>query len=86
MKNFWSAEPTLILAFVSAGTALAMGFGLNITKEQAALIQTFVITMLALINRSQVTSPQTLQAMTPQTLKEAQATSKPAQEVVKKLP
>jgi len=86
MKSLWSAEPTLILAVVSAGVALAMGFGLNITKEQAALIQTFVITVLALINRSQVTSPMSLQNLAPQTLKEAQQTSEPAKDVVKKLP
>jgi hypothetical protein len=86
MKNLWSAEPTVILAVISAGFALAMGFGLPITKEQAALVQTFVIAVLALFNRSQVTSPASLQALTPQTLKEAQDTSKPAQEVVKKLP
>ncbi len=86
MNNLWKTEPTLILAVVSAGVALAMGFGLNITKEQAALIQTFVITVLALLNRSQVTSPASLQALTPQTLAEAQQTSAPAKDVVKKLP
>jgi hypothetical protein len=86
MKNLWSAEPTAVLAVVSAGIALAMGFGLNVTKEQAALIQTFVITVLALINRSQVTSPTTLQNMTPQSLAKAQATSEPVKDVVKKLP
>lgn len=86
MTNFWKSEPTLILAVVSSGVALAMGFGLNITKEQAALIQTFVITVLALINRAQVTSPATLATLTPATLAEAQQTSTPAKDVVKKLP
>jgi hypothetical protein len=86
MTSLWHAEPTLILGVVSAGVALAVGFGLNVTTQQAALIQTFVIAVLALINRSQVTSATTLQAMTPQTLAVAQGTPEPVKDVVKKLP
>lgn len=86
MKNLWSAEPTLVLAFVSACVSLGIGFGLHVSTEQAALIQTVVIAGLALINRSQVTSPATLQALPPQTLAAAQQTPTPVQEVVKKLP
>ena len=42
--------------------------------------------VLGLINRSQVTSPATLQAMTPKTLADAQDASAPVKETVRKLP
>jgi hypothetical protein len=86
MKDFWKAEPTLILAVVQAGLALGMAFGLNITAQQMALILTFTGALLALINRSVVTSPATLQTMTPKTLAAAQDTAAPVADVVKKLP
>lgn len=86
MNSIWKAEPTLILAFISACVSLGVGFGLHVTTEQAALIQTVVISGLALINRSQVTSGATLEAMKPKDLQEAQNTSQPVGEIVKKLP
>ena len=86
MKDFWRAEPTLILAFVQAALACGMGFGLPITPQQMALILTLSGTLLALINRAQVTSPATLQAMTPKALAAAQDTAEPVKDVVKKLP
>lgn len=86
MKNLWDAEPTLILAVVQAGLALGMGFGLHVSAEQMALILTFTGTVLALVNRSRVTSPKSLQEMTPRTLADAQDASQPVKETVRKLP
>ena len=86
MNNLWKAEPTMILAVVSAGIALAIGFGANITTQQMGLIMAFAAAVLGLINRSQVVSPATLQEMTPKTLAAAQDTAKPVADVVKKLP
>ncbi len=86
MKNFWQTEPTLILAVVQAGLALGMGFGLNISAQQMALILTFTGTVLAVVNRSVVTSPAALQTMSPKTLDAAQKTPEPVADVVKKLP
>lgn len=86
MKNLWNAEPTLILAVVQAGLALGMAFGLNISAQQMALILTFSGAVLALVNRSQVTSPQTLSDMTPKTLAAAQDASDPVKQTVRKLP
>jgi len=84
--SIWKSEPTLILAVVQAGIALGIGFGLHVSTEQMALILTFTGAVLALINRGQVTSPATLQAMTPKTLADAQDTAAPVKDVVKKLP
>ena len=84
--SLWKSEPTMLLAVVQAGLALGMGFGLNITAQQMALILTFTGAVLALINRSQVTSPATLQNMTPATLASEQDAAQPIKDVVKKLP
>ncbi len=86
MKSLWTAEPTMILAVVSAGIALAIGFGAHISTQQMGLIMAFVAAVLGLINRSQVTSPAALQNMTPQTLATAQDAAQPVKDVVKKLP
>lgn len=86
MKSLWSSEPTLVLAVVSAGLALLLAFGVPVTKEQMGAIMAFSAAILGLINRSQVTSPASLQAMTPATLATAQKTSEPVADVVKKLP
>ncbi len=55
MKNLWNREPAAILGAVSAGIALAVGFGLNISTEQTGLILAFVSVVIGLITRSQVT-------------------------------
>lgn len=86
MRSLWSREPTLILNAVSAGLALGIGFGLNVTTQQMALTMAFVTTVIALLNRSQVTSPASLEALKPQDLSKAQSTSEPVKSVVKKLP
>lgn len=86
MNSIWKAEPTMILAVVSAGLALGMGFGVNITPQQMGLIMAFAAAVLGLINRSQVTSPATLQTMTPGTLAAAQDAAQPVKDTIKKLP
>jgi hypothetical protein len=86
MRSLWDAEPTMLLAVVQAGLALGMGFGLHISAQQMALILTFTGTVLALVNRSQVTSPASLQTMTPATLATAQDAAQPVRETIKKLP
>lgn len=86
MSNLWKAEPTMILSVVSAGIALAIGFGAHISTQQMGFIMAFVAAVLGLINRSQVTSPASLDAMTPATLNAAQSTLQPVKDVVRKLP
>lgn len=86
MKNLWDAEPTMILAIVSAGIALAIGFGAPITTQQMGLIMAFVAAILGAVNRSQVTSPKSLQQLTPATLADAQNATQPVKDTVRKLP
>lgn len=86
MNSLWKAEPTMILSVVSAGLALVMGFGVNITPQQMGLVMAFASAVLGLINRSQVTSGASLEAMKPKDLAQAQATSEPVKAVVQKLP
>ena len=86
MKSIWAAEPTLVLSVVSAGVALAVGFGAHVTTEQMGLIMAFAAAVLGLINRSQVTSPASLAAMKPKDLDAAQRTPEPVKSVVEKLP
>ncbi len=86
MGNLWSKEPTMILAVVSAGLAMGMGFGLPVTPQQMGLIMAFAAAVLGLINRAQVTSPQTLQDMTPATLAKAQDAAQPVKDTIRKLP
>jgi hypothetical protein len=86
MWALWSREPAMILSVVSAGLALGMGFGLNITPQQMGLIMAFASAVLGLITRQQVTSPASLQALTPTTLAAAQGASQPVKDTVRKLP
>lgn len=48
-------EPVAILAAVNALVALAVGFGLDLTSEQQALVHGAVSALLALIARQAVT-------------------------------
>lgn len=50
-----NSEPALIVAFVEAVLALAIGFGLALTGAQVALILAVVTSGLALVVRSKVT-------------------------------
>jgi hypothetical protein len=55
MKNLWNREPTMFLAVIQTGLALATGFGLNLSGEQVAAIMAFAAAIFGLITRSQVT-------------------------------
>lgn len=48
-------EPVLWLAAVNALVAVAVGFGLDLSTEQQALLQAAVTAVLALVARGQVT-------------------------------
>lgn len=48
-------EPALVLGLVQAALALAIGFGLDLSTEQLALILGFTAAVLSVITRSQVT-------------------------------
>ena len=51
----FNREPALILAAVQAVLAVAIGFGVDITTEQLALILAATAAVLGLITRSKVT-------------------------------
>jgi len=55
MGNLFDREPALILGAVNAVIALAVGFGLDITIEQASLINAAAAAVLSVAVRSQVT-------------------------------
>lgn len=48
-------EPAVILALVQAGLALAIGFGLQWTGEQVALVMAFAVAVVTVITRQSVT-------------------------------
>jgi hypothetical protein len=48
-------EPALILGFIQAALALAVGFGLDWTAEQVSLVVAAAAAVVALITRSRVT-------------------------------
>jgi len=52
--NMFNREPALILAAVQACLAVAIGFGLDVTPEQLALILAATAAILGLITRSKV--------------------------------
>ena len=53
--RLWQSEPTMMLAVLSAGLSLGMGFGLHLSTQQMGLIMAFAAAILGMINRSQVT-------------------------------
>lgn len=63
MKNLWASEPTAILGLVQAALTLLVCFGLHLSPEQIGAILTFSGALLAVINRSQVHSPSTVEAI-----------------------
>jgi hypothetical protein len=63
-------EPAVILALVSAVIALAVGFGLDVTAEQAGLIMAAVSAVIGVVTRSQVTPTATLSPATRQRITE----------------
>jgi hypothetical protein len=54
-------EPAFTLALVQAGLALLVGFGLQLTTEQMALLLAFTAALLGWITRSQVTPMKNLE-------------------------
>lgn len=48
-------EPVLVLALLQALIALMVGFGLQVTAEQLALIESFAAALLGFIARQRVT-------------------------------
>lgn len=63
MKDLWNSEPTAILGLVQAGLTLFVCFGVHLTAEQIGAILTFSGTLLAVLNRSQVHSKATVDAI-----------------------
>lgn len=55
MTKILGREPVLWLAAVNALVALGVGFGLDVSTEQQALLQAAVTALLALVARGQVT-------------------------------
>ncbi len=58
LESIWERitdEPAFTLALVQAALSLAVGFGLNLTTEQMALLLAFTASLLGWITRSQVT-------------------------------
>lgn len=51
----FNREPALILAAVQAVLAVAIGFGLDVTPEQLALILAATAAVLGVVTRSKVT-------------------------------
>ena len=60
VKALWRAEPVAILAAVNALIALGVGFGLNLSTEQQALILAAVSALIGLFARSQVFASDTV--------------------------
>lgn len=53
--TIWGREPAVVLGAVNAIVALVVGFGLNVTGEQQALIHAAASAVIALWTRRQVT-------------------------------
>ena len=53
--TIFGREPAAIAAVISIGINLAITFGLRLTVEQVALINTLVVGILALVVRGKVT-------------------------------
>lgn len=55
MGTIFGREPALLLALIQAALALLVGFGLNLTAEQMALLMAFSAALAGFIVRSRVT-------------------------------
>lgn len=86
LSSIWSREPVAIVNAVRLVALAGMTFGLHLTNTQLAASMLALESVLTLFTRSQVTSPSTLQAMTPTTLTEAQNAPQPVKDTVRKLP
>lgn len=61
-----NTEPVAIVAAIEALLALAIGFGLDVTAEQMALILAATTAVLALFVRSQVTPTVKVDSVNPE--------------------
>lgn len=61
----FNREPAAILGALGAIIALAVGFGLEITDEQVALVMAAVAAVIGLITRQSVYSPATVERVAP---------------------
>ena len=86
MNSLWNREPASILGALGALLALGMAFGLHLSAGQVGAIMAAATAVNALITRQTVTSPSTLQNLTPSTLAAAQDAAQPVKETIRKLP
>jgi hypothetical protein len=63
MGLLWSREPALIVGFVQAALMLGITFGLHLTVEQVGAISAVLAALFALLTRSQVASPSTVNTL-----------------------
>lgn len=64
LSKIWNAEPIVIIGAIQALIAVGVGFGLNLTSEQTALILGAVSAVLALFGRTQVYAQDTVAKLT----------------------
>ena len=86
MNELLSREPVAVVNAVRLVALAAMTFGLHLTDAQFTTSMIALEAVLTLFTRSRVTSPATLQEMTPKTLAAAQDTAQPVKNVIGKLP
>lgn len=86
MKELLSREPVAIVNAVRLVALAAMTFGFHLTDIQLGASMLALEAVLTLFTRSRVTSPATLQEMTPKSLQAAQDTAQPVKAVIGKLP
>jgi len=55
MGSLFGREPAAVIAAIEAIIAVAVGFGLDLSPEQFALIMAGMVAVFGLITRSQVT-------------------------------
>ena len=53
--TIWGREPVMYMAVLQAAIALAVGFGLDWSGDQVALVTAFAAAMLGFVARSRVT-------------------------------
>lgn len=61
MGTIFGREPVAIAGFIAIAINLGIAFGLKLTVEQVALINTLVVAGLALVVRQSVYAPPTVQ-------------------------
>lgn len=91
LSQVWAAEPAIVTVLGSAAFwpllfNLLGQFGHPLTTGQEQALSALGVFLATFIIRSQVTSPATLQKMTPEVLEKAQDAAQPVRETIKKLP